>query len=380
MELSSLPKFVTKEYLLYLPANDLKNMYNMNKKIRNICIETKIWKDKLIIDFKQYYDNLPIYLNEPDWMKVYYWIEKRNKLYKKFLFMYEEHVIVNFQYSDILFNQENDTSEINIERIMGSILNLNKIYVGVNDVKILCGLYIDKYYFTIGVEYPDDENRSSSFIIYINHNIKQSNRLHSVFINDIKKLLLISDVSFYDLNLSENNIYWNKTRELFMLPFIPNENIFNPYEYYNVEKLLVNNTENTKLTDYITSKLLILKPHILKSKDIKDILSKNSHNSSLVYNFINSLTDNVYDSNFVSVKEDRATNADSIRTQNKYNNLIENSEFEIYSTFNGTPFFICSIKNDKHNLFIYCDSESTPTPLIDKISECINEYINTYHT
>ena len=324
-----IPRPITIEYMLKLDGPSLKNLSHSNKEFRDFCQRTDVWKRMVMRDFQSDYDSMPVYLNEPDWMRVYFWFNRRNLVQSRLNLNNDEVIYdddVRYDRGNSIFFNLDDIGATKFNSIIGAILNL----ADTSDCSDIClgGCYLDEHYFTI--IYEDGAN-----YITVASVLLQSSKLYDQLTTDIKTLILMTVPKNFGIrpckNKSKAPPYHDDMDELFAQN-VPNYAYNDPYSHLYVPHLTINEsraTGNTN-TDYIIDNLLHLEPFLIQTPAEYDVKQ-----------FFASILDIEY----------------ALET-----NYIRHSLFGVY---HGTPFLLYFHEYEE-KLYVLCPTKN-PDPLLAKI-------------
>ena len=321
-----IPKNISFEYMMQLDAESIKNLCQTNQEYRKFCKRTDLWKRVLIRDYQDDFDSMPEYLNEPDWMRVYFWFKKKNHLKEK----------LNMKNSDrksgygtvLFFDSDVETGASRYNSIIGSLLNLGAKVDRKGNIS-LEGNYMGQYSFVISNDFNKD------FISLSADELKQSSKIYSNLIDDVRTFIFMTESKTFEIRKDEYTLLRDKMDEIFFQD-IPNYALYNPYSYLYLPDLTIDETIVTDNTysDYINTKLLSLKP-----------IQIETHKNFQVDEFFDNVPSNEYE---IEVKN------------------FENLAFGVY---HGTPLLVYS-KYNNSNLYLLCPTDN-PQPILNVIAEII---------
>lgn len=324
-----IPKNVTIEYMMKLDPQSLKSLCQTNKEYRTFCLRSNVWRIMFKRDFPEDFDSFPIYLNEPNWMRVYFWFNKKNTLKDKLnLFNTNE----RFGFGTTLFSgtdQEYGSSSWN--NIIGSLLTIGAKFHQ-NGVISLRGIYLGKHSFSISNRYELDIMDRD--YLMLTTTLSRLSKLYTQLIDDVKTFIFMN----VPKNFKEGHLECDMITELFFQD-VPNYSYNNCYSYLFIPELTIDEDYVTEQTysDYIKKKLLPLEPILVPT-----------HNEDDADEFFSQVITNEYD--------------------------IDDDDMNIgrfvFGVYHGTPFLIFDHYNNDDNtrgkLYLLCPSKN-PQILLDNI-------------
>ena len=147
-------KYITEKYMFLLDVEDLKSLYNANRDFREFCQRTLIWKKRFETDFPLNRDEIPEYVKEVDWMRVYYWFRFKNRLKKRLGWGVDDEINIPSSKDGghlVFVGNEHDANKflsLGGQRMINSCDRLD-------DYIEVCGTYGKKYHYTITYWFRD---------------------------------------------------------------------------------------------------------------------------------------------------------------------------------------------------------------------------------
>ena len=318
--------------MMKLDVKSLKNLCLSNQEYRNFCQRTDLWKRLLMRDYPEDFKSMPVYLNQPDWMRVYFWFKKKNILKEKLGIGQSEGDPL---YERTIFTSESDILGMNQQDMYGFLIDnnvsSNNRYFKFN------GLYIEKYPYSVlfYINYVDE--------IKLSVRIDKKSKLYDRFVNELLRYIFMTTPKTYDYKYGK---YWSHSDDLF-LNEIPNYAYNNRFEYLYIPNLTIDE-------------------EIIDDNIIKNYIYK------IFHPLIKGSTNKQYDINY-DVYEffELISNC----RQAKMRNFRQIKDFEkttdcIYGNFRGCPFIICNLDGKLKLLAPASDIQ----PLLDKIYKVIEEH------
>ena len=154
-------------------------------------------------DFPENYDSFPIYLNEPDWMRVYFWFEKKNILKDRLNLSSTEK---RSSYGSVLFFF---TLKCHISVLLSdSLLNLGA-KVEQNGNMALEGNYMGEYQFIIS-------NHFDKRFIMLDCDLPQSSKLYSQLLDDVKSYIFMTESKLFEIRKNKYTLLRDMADESFL--------------------------------------------------------------------------------------------------------------------------------------------------------------------
>ena len=321
-KLIRIPRPVTIEYMLKLDGHSLKNLSHSNKEFRDFCQRTDVWKRMVMKDFSNDYESMPVYLNEPDWMRVYFWFNKKNLVKARLNLCGGDQPI--YRGNSIFSRSRPDVGTTKFTNLIGALLDLGATVDG--HLIFINGLYLNEYQFSISHNYYEN---TIDLIV----DMSESSKLFDQLMSDVKTLVLMTEPKNFSISQPgySEKPYRNDIDALFEQT-VPNYAYTDPYSYLYVSHLTIDKRLITReiITNYISQKLLHLEPFHIQTPAEYD-----------VNKFLVSISNIGYDLDI---------------------GYIHHSLFGVY---HGTPFLVFSHEYEK-KLYVLCPTKN-PDPLLAKL-------------
>ena len=329
IQIFGLPKYINEKYMVELDADSLKNLCNTNREVKEFCQRNEIWKKKFKRDFDK---SLPEYLDEPDWMRVYYWFQEKHRLEQDFKFGVKTENTPGVGLGHSLFL---DIDSVDFCRNVGSLMTL-----GAKSKKggyrrdnsgghvYLHGLYKD-YPFTISNWY--DKN-----IFMVCVALNSFDRLFPIFMANLYKYILMTEPITFNIIAGDFGLVYDTSDVLFWQD-IPNSARINVFEYLYKPEFTINehNVTDETLNTYIDKILMPLEPILIgKGEDM----------------FFDFIVDGGYDLKHRTYQE----------------------HYEAFGVYAGIPFFVYSKEGDDS---LYC---KCPAKNVQPLVSCLQKLLRGF--
>ena len=325
---------------LNLPVVDLKNFNLVNKRWNRTLTCLKIWKRRCQMDFPTEFSKLPVYLNEPNWRRVYNHIFRQQQLKNKFTF--HSHNIPYELDDDFLLCRQTDIdfshSGISYSHLLAVLFGLGAVKIN-NHIE-LSGTYhgLTDYDFVI----HNKNFFQSSERLYCTMDISRLAKNSSIIINEFLEYLMFEQPTNFDIQLANERFFWrtlSTEEELFHL-YLPSDDILQLYQYYYLPKFMVEFT-----SVYVSD---------CEEEYISKVITQTNE---IILDITADVFTTCLDIMYPKVRYKRCV---KIKTQ-------INSKYEIAGNFIGTV-FVVYIKNNDNCVYLKVNAEY-PQPLINKLMD-----------